>query len=108
MTTTLDTLLDLQRLASTLHARIGEAIVAIAMPPAEPVAALCRGTTPAAIVRLLRERGEMSTPEIYEAFRDAGREVSTEAIAQALVRLSRSGRKVRRVRRGVYGPVVTS
>lgn len=57
---------------------------------------LRRGKTPAAIGRLLgRVEHPLRTQEVHEALVLAGREVSYDAVAQALVRLTKQGKVVR-------------
>lgn len=88
----LETLRGLHALATTLVARINDALVEHAQQTAlrEPNA-LTRGRTPAAIVTLLRAAGPMRPGEVAHRLREAGRDVSKEAVQQACHRLAKVG-----------------
>lgn len=87
----IETLRGLHALATTLVARINDALVEHAQQTAlrEP-SALARGKTPAAIVTLLRAAGPMKPGEVAHRLREAGRDVSKEAVQQACHRLAKA------------------
>lgn len=90
--TDVDTLHDLRRLAATLLARVDAAIAeheAAAALRAQP--SLANGRTNPAIVMVLSTLGPMKPGDVAERLRQAGRDVTDDAVYQACHRMAVAG-----------------